>query len=238
MTPGVTVGDNVSLRHCIIGAGCVVPAGVSMGARCLLASGVELAPAARLEDGARVVSALEDDWGEDGDDAGDDINGDALGPKAFLYNADDDEEDDEDDIVGLTTEAADPWGEMFVTDQEEDDSSDEDSEDENDMDDDGLRDDAEESDDGEHDDVKNFRREVMDSILRGLEQGVAPDNLVLEINGSKHAWNTTLSEVNQCVLYSVLTANIDLDTDSAKTILPAVIKNINKLTQLLVKYSK
>merc|ERR1711868_81838 len=68
--------------------------------------------------------------------------------------------------------------------------------------------------------------------------GVAPDNLVLEINGSKHAWNTTLSEVNQCVLYSVLTANIDLNTDSAKTILPSVIKNINKLTQLLVKYSK
>merc|ERR1712107_923798 len=44
--------------------------------------------------------------------------------------------------------------------------------------------------------------------------------------------------VNQCVLYSVLTANIDLNTGSAKTILPSVIKNINKLTWVLVKYSK
>ena len=43
----------------------------------------------------------------------------------------------------------------------------------------------------EHDDVKNFRREVIESIERGGDT----DNLVLEINGSKHAWNITLSEV-------------------------------------------
>ena len=61
---------------------------------------------------------------------------------------------------------------------------------------------------------------------------------MLEINGSKHAWNTTLAEVNQGVLYSVLTANIDLEGATGKTILPAVLKNINKLDQLLIKYSK
>ena len=62
---------------------------------------------------------------------------------------------------------------------------------------------------------------------------------MLEINGSKHAWNTTLAEVNQCVLYSVLTANISLESeDTGKAILPAVLKNINKLDQLLIKYSK
>ena len=62
----------------------------------------------------------------------------------------------------------------------------------------GSEDDDEEEDEeeseeegGEHDDVKNFRREVIDSIERGGDT----DNLVLEINGSKHAWNITLSEV-------------------------------------------
>merc|ERR1719370_578894 len=96
------------------------------------------------------------------------------------------------------------------------------------------------SDESDHDDVKNFRREVIDSIARGLEQGVASDNLVLEINGSKHAWNITLSEVNQCVLYAVLTANINLgDTQlPAAQILPIIFKNINTLTQLLTKHSR
>merc|ERR1711915_843612 len=70
------------------------------------------------------------------------------------------------------------------------------------------------------------------------EKGLAPDNLVLEINGSKHAWNTTLAEVNQCVLYSVLTANVSLENATGKSILPTVLKNMKKLSQLLLKYSK
>merc|ERR1712241_596461 len=92
----------------------------------------------------------------------------------------------------------------------------------------------------EHEDVRNFRKEVMESITRGLEQGVHKDNLVLEINGSKHAWNTNLSEVNQCVLFSVLTGNIDLAPGklSAQSTLSAVVKNIKKLSSLLLHYTK
>jgi len=148
---------------------------------------------------------------------------------------------DDDDLVGLGAEL-DPWGEVFVPgdDDDDDSSDDEDEDDDQFMDGNSSDDEAIEPDDDdqEHDDVKNFRREVMDSINRGLDQGVAPDNLVLEINGSKHAWNTTLSEVNQCVLYSVLTANITLENATAKAILPSVLKNIKKLSQLLTKYSK
>ena len=52
--------------------------------------------------------------------------------------------------------------------------------------------------------------------------------------------NITLSEVNQCVLYAVLTANISLTSDqlSAATVLPTVLKNISTLQQLLTKYSR
>ena len=151
-----------------------------------------------LDPGARIVASLDDDWGDDGD-TGEENSGD-LGPKAFLYNEDDDdEEEDDDDLVGLGSEL-DPWGEVFVPgdDDDDDSSDDEDEDDDQFMDGNSSDDEAIEPDDDdqEHDDVKNFRREVMDSINRGLDQGVAPDNLVLEINGSKHAWNTTLSEVN------------------------------------------
>ena len=44
-------------------------------------------------------------------------------------------------------------------------------------------------------------RQVLDSIDRGGDT----DNLVLEINGSKHAWNITLSEVRaDIVLINIL----------------------------------
>ena len=236
---GVSVGDGVTLSHVIVGRNCVIPSKVNVGERVILGCEVELGPGVELKNGARVVASLDDDWGEDGDE-GSKGEGD-LGPRAFLYQEDeDDDEDCEDDLVGLKS-PLDPWGEMFVADEYEDDSSDDED---NDLDLDELgdqSDDDEEEDDSdpdEHDDVKNFRREVLDSVNRGLEQGLAADNLVLEINGSKHAWNTTLSEVNQCVLYSVLTANISLEGVTGKTILPAVLKNINKLSQLLTKYSK
>ena len=240
---GVRIGDGVTLSHVIIGRDSVIPGKVSVGERVIIGCGVELGPGVELEDGSRVVASLEDDWGEDEEveKEGDKKEGD-LGPKAFLYNEDEDDEDGdgEDDLAGFKT-PLDPWGEMFVADEDEDDSSDDED---NDMDLDDLDQSEEEeeedaSDPDEHDDVKNFRREVMDSINRGLEQGLAADNLVLEINGSKHAWNTTLAEVNQCVLYSVLTANISLESGTTgKVILPAVLKNINKLSQLLMKYSK
>ena len=52
--------------------------------------------------------------------------------------------------------------------------------------------------------------------------------------------NITLSEVNQCVLYAVLTANITLADEqlAAAAVLPTVLKNINTLQQLLTKYSR
>ena len=215
--PGVTLGNNCRLEHCIVQAGatlgpgtrlshaiigrdCVVPGGVTLGRRIILGCGVELRPGAAVEDGARIVASLDDDWGEDGDQA--EVKEGDLGPKAFIYNEneDEDEEDDDDDLAGLGTER-DPWGEMYVADEDED-SSDEEEEDDQDLDDlDGFSEDSiSESDTDEHDDVKKFRREVMDSINRGLELGLNADNLVLEINGSKHAWNTTLSEVQTIIL--------------------------------------
>jgi len=84
---------------------------------------------------------------------------------------------------------------------------------------------------GEHDDVKNFRREVIESIERGGDT----DNLVLEINGSKHAWNITLSEVNQCVIYAVLTNGVDTSQPPA-ALLTAATANIKKFLGLLRKY--
>merc|ERR1712013_649217 len=84
----------------------------------------------------------------------------------------------------------------------------------------------------EHDDVKNFRREVIESIERGGDT----DNLVLEINGSKHAWNITLSEVNQCVIYAVLTNRVDT-SQPPSALLSAATANMKKFLGLLTRDS-
>merc|ERR1719318_1472673 len=203
----------------------------------ILGAGVELGEGVTIPEGSRMIATDEDDWGgDDGNDS--DETGEGMsewGPKAFVYK--DDNVDDEESVTSENF-AQDTWGEVYFT--EDDDTSDESGDEESDQEfEDFENESEEETTGGEHDDVKNFRREVIDSIARGLEQGVASDNLVLEINGSKHAWNITLSEVNQCVLYAVLTANTDL-TDSkvsAAQLLPTINKNINTL-QLLPTINK
>merc|ERR1719466_536076 len=225
----VTLGKGVVLSNCIIGKGAIIPAGVKMGEKVILGAGVELGEGVSIPDGARMIATEEDDWGEDEDQDEMGTGSSEWGPKAYVYK-----EDDADDEESVASDRVihDTWGEVYYT--EDDVSSEGSAEEESDQDFEDFDPESEEEETGgEHDDVKNFRREVIDSIARGLEQGVATDNLVLEINGSKHAWNITLSEVNQCVLYAVLTANINLgDTEvSAAQILPTIFKNINTLTQ-------
>ena len=226
---GVVVGEGLTISNCLIADGCILPAGVQLGERVLLGPQVQLSPGVSVETGLRLM-ATPDEWGDQGEES-------SLGPKAFLYT-EDEEADDEDDIAELGV-VNDPWGEVYET--ETDGSSDEESTDDQDQFDEVLSsEDEKENESNEHEDVKNFRKEVMESITRGLEQGVQKDNLVLEINGSKHAWNTNLAEVNQCVLFSVLTSNIDLTPGklTGQLLLAPVLKNINKLKELLTHYSK
>jgi hypothetical protein len=80
--------------------------------------------------------------------------------------------------------------------------------------------------------VKGFWREVIDSIERGGDT----DNLVLKINGSKHTWDITLSEVNQCVLFAVLTQGTDSAGPPA-ALLAKAKANVTRFLGLLRRYS-
>ena len=180
---GVTVGNGVMLSNCIIGRGAIIPSGVKIGEKVILGAEVELGEGVTIPDGSRMIAHDEDDWGND-EESNDDMSAASeWGPKAFIYKND----DADDESISSDKDIHDTWGEVYLTEEEEssDESGDEESEHEFE---DFENDSEEETTGGEHDDVKNFRREVIDSITRGLEQGVASDNLVLEINGSKHAW--------------------------------------------------
>ena len=181
---GVTLGSGVVLSNCIIGRGAIIPAGCKIGEKVIIGAEVELREGVTIPDGVRIMANDEDDWGQD-DENNENMTGTSeFGPKAYIYK-DDDAEDDESITSDKITH--DTWGEVYFT--EDEDSSDESDDEESDQEyEDYENESEEETTGGEHDDVKNFRREVIDSIARGLEQGVASDNLVLEINGSKHAW--------------------------------------------------
>ena len=61
---------------------------------------------------------------------------------------------------------------------------------------------------------------------------------MLEINGSKHAWNITLAEVNQCVISAVVTSGLIVTAASLTptALLAAVLENVKKFSGLLLKY--
>lgn len=49
-----------------------------------------------------------------------------------------------------------------------------------------------------------FYNEVLESLQRGYEEKIKGDNLVLEINSSKYAYNVTMKEVNMLVIKAML----------------------------------
>uniref|UniRef100_A0A672T0Q0 Translation initiation factor eIF2B subunit epsilon n=1 Tax=Sinocyclocheilus grahami TaxID=75366 RepID=A0A672T0Q0_SINGR len=56
----------------------------------------------------------------------------------------------------------------------------------------------------ELDDVKVFQNEVHGTLQRGLDENISCDNLVLEINSLKYAYNISLKEVMQILIRVVL----------------------------------
>lgn len=54
------------------------------------------------------------------------------------------------------------------------------------------------------DDIKVFQNEVLGTLQRGKEENISCDNLVLEINSLKYAYNISLKEVMQVLSRVVL----------------------------------
>ena len=149
----------------------------------------------------------------------------------FLHEVDSEDEDDEEEEedARITKLAEDFWWKTKLTNEElssdDNDSSinEEDEDDENDdVDDDGVEDEGE---DEEAKDLKQFHSEVVETLLRGIEENISSDNLVLEINSLKQAYFIYISEVQQCVVKCVLEAPIVKLSLSGKPLLLHVRKH-------------
>ncbi|XP_056326828.1 translation initiation factor eIF-2B subunit epsilon [Danio aesculapii] len=202
----VHIANNVKVKQSVICDGVKVKQGVLLNEQCVLAYNVMVGPDIALPAGT-VVSMHHPDEEDDEDDDeflsdDDDVshNKDKIKQKVFnpaevgsegkgyrwKSSLDDTEEDELAECI---------WG-LALNPDPESDSESEVSE--------GSHDPGSHPPSPELDDVKVFQNEVHGTLQRGLDENIGCDNLVLEINSLKYAYNITLKEVMQILMRVVL----------------------------------
>ena len=88
------------------------------------------------------------------------------------------------------------------------------------------------------DDHDIFVSEVQDSIERNVNENSSIDDLILEINSSKFAYNASLSDVVRCITESVVNLNnvFDAVSNDRKSWFLRAQRNMNQLKKLFLHY--
>ncbi|XP_076664030.1 eukaryotic translation initiation factor 2B subunit epsilon [Andrena cerasifolii] len=83
------------------------------------------------------------------------------------------------------------------------------------------------------DDTNMFLSEVIDSLLRGFQDKLNCDNLILEINSSRYAYNVSMSEVTYNVIKAILSLPLHYLSEKKET-----VNNLNyqKTLKIMVTY--
>ncbi|RWS11581.1 translation initiation factor eIF-2B subunit epsilon-like protein [Dinothrombium tinctorium] len=91
----------------------------------------------------------------------------------------------------------------------------------------------------EIDDTKIFYNEVLDSFQRGFDENVASENLILEVNSSKHAYNIPIKELGFLVTRAVLEMPKSLvESKSSGDYSSNLDSVLNKFTPVIKNYIK
>ncbi|KAI7692881.1 40S ribosomal protein S19 [Sarcoptes scabiei] len=128
-------------------------------------------------------------------------------------------------------------GEEYIKDQEDDDEYDEfDQDDSNDGDSDSTHfsESSDETIDSLGDEYSSFYNEVYDSLWRGIDEKTAQENIILEINSSKHAYNVPVKEVNSIVTRALL----NLSLTAQKNLYPILKSNLDYGLPIIQNYIK
>uniref|UniRef100_A0A6Q2X7H2 Translation initiation factor eIF2B subunit epsilon n=1 Tax=Esox lucius TaxID=8010 RepID=A0A6Q2X7H2_ESOLU len=202
----VHISNKVKIHQSVVCDGVLVKEAVLLNKQCVLAYNVVIGPNMSLPEGT-VVSMHHPEEEEDDDDdeflSDDQVVGNskdktkqkAFNPaevgsegKGYIWKASLDEAEDEELAQCI-------WGLVLNPDPDSDSESEAS---------DGSQDMGSRSVSPEMDDVKVFQLEVLGTLQRGEEENIGCDNLVLEINSLKYAYNITLKEVMQILTKVVL----------------------------------
>ncbi len=201
----VVLGKNVVVApRCVVGNDVKLPDGTKLpeDTRYLFFCSVQVIELDEIFNFCRLVSQPRSDgFSDDEEEKESGKKSGEFGSSAFRYvdSDDDSEAEDEDDVSGAgERDWPRAWGETLEErrkrlaaakggeDDEEDENSS--SSEESDMED---MDEAPLGDLMEEEDAKKsvFHNEVLDSLQRGVQQSLSADNLTVEINSSRHAYN-------------------------------------------------
>ncbi|KAK1797381.1 hypothetical protein P4O66_008745 [Electrophorus voltai] len=203
----VHIANDVTIRQSLICDGVRVKQGVTLNEQCVLAYNVVVGPNISLPEGT-VVSMHHPDE-EDDDDEDEFLSDDndvalikdktkqkAFSPaevglegRGYLWKTSSLDDTEEEELVQCI------WGLVLKPDPDSESES-EDSQ--------GSHDPGSRTESPELDDVRVFQNEVHGTLQRGLDENIGFDNLVLEINSLKYAYNITLKEVTQVLTRVVL----------------------------------
>lgn len=87
-------------------------------------------------------------------------------------------------------------------------------------------------------DSRLFYNEVLESIRHGVEDQVDPENLILEINASKFAYNVTFHELNQAVVKSLLESSLHDSSMQRQEMSKNLKKAVDHLLPMILNYIK
>lgn len=186
-----TIGDNCTIKHSVIGSHCILESGCKVTCASIFGKGVHLPKDKFVEDNLVQCQKPEEFQACD-----------MLGEKAYRLKHTDDDEGSDSEEEGLIKQLS----RLHIGDEEVEESDDESV--------DFSKSDEELSytNSPVPDDTNLFLNEVVDSLARGFEDKLQCDNLILEINSSRYAYNVTVKEVNFNVIKAILMLPFQLFT--------------------------
>ncbi|OQR71006.1 translation initiation factor eIF-2B subunit epsilon-like [Tropilaelaps mercedesae] len=241
----VTIEDNCSLNYCLIGDNCIVYKGTSL-TRCVIAADVRVGPGVTLEDVRLQSFPYDDGFGDEldghtaeGGERSSTCDTARFGTKSVAFEFSEERDDDSEDEDDAADILEDRWGAQneggfsdgFVSEVEDDGKSEISTVGDGDEIDGGL-----DATDGTED-TNRFFREVLESLQRGIEENIKPQNLILEINSSKHAYNVTISEVIEITVRALLSLCIREEA-TGEAFMAALKKSANQISGILRNYLK
>uniref|UniRef100_A0A4W3JK43 Translation initiation factor eIF2B subunit epsilon n=1 Tax=Callorhinchus milii TaxID=7868 RepID=A0A4W3JK43_CALMI len=178
----VRIGDKVEINRSVVCSEVEVKPGVKLNEHCVLAFNVTVGPDLSLAEGTIISMHLPDEEEEEDDDEFSDDAGvnhlesktKVKGEQLWLCAVSEQQLTNREDVLRRWTVRG--LGSIGV----------------------------EGSEGGDRRVTKVFQNEVLGTLQRGLEENISCDNLVLEINSLKYAYNITLKDVMQITMKVVL----------------------------------
>ncbi|XP_070542027.1 translation initiation factor eIF2B subunit epsilon-like [Ptychodera flava] len=237
----VCIESGSTLKMCIVCDRAIIKPNVTVQPNCVISYDVVVGPDVILKEGTLLTNQIPkassgfDDFAEDDGKADEPLTED--GPpsydvsivgtegKGFVWIQQDEDLDEDEELVQqiwrLSLDEKD--------DEDEESSSDESSDDE-----------MSPPSSPPPDDTKMFYNEVLDSLQRGIEENVKCDNLILEVNSSKYAYNISMKELVVLVMKAILEVPILRSTTPLDPVkyLAQIRPLLNRLKPLLQNYVK